>query len=43
MFNVSGGQNNDTPIYELEKTGDERFRYTAVTGQSVFYDYTVKV
>ena len=28
MFNVSGGQNNDTPIYELEETGDERFEIT---------------
>ena len=43
MFNVSGGQNNDTPIYELEETGDERFEITLpLPGNQYFYDYTVE-
>ena len=43
MFNVSGGQNNDTPIYELEETETKDSRLPLpLPGNQYFYDYTVE-
>ena len=42
MFNTGYGLNNDTAIYELTETKDERFEITLpLPGNLYYYDYTV--